>query len=174
MALVRIPYRTVPCDYHAFGTVASHTSLFQQATLSSYCSVLCLVGVVPSFPKSLKRRRNNSHLIYFIPCDTIVLVASLDDQITWVFSNTVAIAPAKWCFRTQMALVRIPYRTVPCDYHAFVTFAANPSLFLHLQKCVFIHREHCWSPPLLEPRVRLLSIRCIRCPSKLHPTCHIL
>jgi len=32
----------------------------------------------------------------------------------------------KVCFRTQMALVRVPYRTVACDCHAFGAFAAHP------------------------------------------------
>jgi len=46
-------------------------------------------------------------------------------------SNIVAIAPAKVCFRTQMAFAHVPYRTVTCDYHAFGALAARPSLILY-------------------------------------------
>jgi len=50
MAWVRVPYRTVPCDYHAFSAFNAHHSLILHATFPGYCGALCLVGIVAPFP----------------------------------------------------------------------------------------------------------------------------
>jgi len=76
MALVRLPYRTAAVYYHAFGAFAALPILILWATYSGYFSALCLVGVVYSFPKSVKWRQNNTLLIYFMPCNMIIWVAS--------------------------------------------------------------------------------------------------
>ena len=54
MSFVCALFRTVACDYHAFGAFATHPSLIEHATFSRYCCALCLIGIVPTSPKSLK------------------------------------------------------------------------------------------------------------------------
>ena len=44
---------------------------------------------------------------------------------TWVL-----LPPAKMCFHTEMALVRVPSRTIAVDYHAFGALTPHPSLIL--------------------------------------------
>jgi len=86
--LVRVLYRTVAVYYHAFWhSLPLPSSSYKPCTFSGYGAALCLIGVVPSSPKSLKWRRNNSHLHCYAIYSAIISVTSNGGGTTRVFKG---------------------------------------------------------------------------------------
>ena len=88
MALVHAPFRTVACDYYAFGAFAPPPQPHPISHIL-WCGALCLAEVVPSSRKSLKWRRIDCQLVYFTLYNIIICVASNGGQTTWLLSALV-------------------------------------------------------------------------------------
>ena len=72
---------------HFWQSVTFPAASYKPCTFSGYGAALCLIGVVPPSPKSLKWRRNNSHLHCFAIYSAIISVTSNGGGTTWVFKG---------------------------------------------------------------------------------------